>query len=307
MNKQETEFVKTLLGKTLAIPADEAASLLFDIKEDGSGELKDGVLQVVLDKDAARVQKLKDAEKTAFDNGYKKSQGEALSKFEKDLKEKFAISTDKQGIDLIEFVVTEKLKASGGELDDEKIKKSSPYLKMVDQLKQEKDAAVKAETDKFNELNSKIQKESTFSEVSKAALEVITGLNPILPNTKEKADAQIKRFMKDLGDEYGFEVKDGKILILKDGKVLEDKHGHMVEFKDIVKSMANERWDFAEGEPRKGTGNSNDDSGDKGGNKGGYKGPIPKNDTEYMDLIGKAKDDNERIQITEAWTANQKQ
>lgn len=305
MNKQETEFTTSLIGKTLNIPAAEAASLLFEIKEDGSGELKEGVLQVLLDKDTARVQKLKDAEKTAFDNGYKKSQGEALTKFEKDLKDKYSIATDKQGVDLIDFVVTEKLKAQGGELDDDKIKKSSPYLKMVETLTKEKNEAVATETEKYNTLNSQIQKESTFSEISKKAMEVITELNPILPESKEKAEAQIKRLVKELGSEFTFEIKDGKMLISKDGKLHEDSHGHMIDFKDLVKQKANEVWDFKQGEQRASAGNSNDDKGGKGTGTGGYKGPAPKDQAEYLKFIGEATDDVTKQEITKVWVASQ--
>ncbi len=302
MNKKEIDFITALIGKTLNTPAAEAASLLFEeIKEDGSGELKDGVLQVLYDKDAERIQKVKDEGKPLFDNGYKKAQGEALTKFEKDLKEKYNVSTDKQGVELIEFVVTEKLKATGGELDDEKIKRSTAYLNMIDKLTKEKDEAVTAKAKEFDDLKSSIQKESTFSEVSKKAFDIITELKPILPATKEKAEAQMKRLLKDLGDEYGFEVKDGKILVTKDGKILEDKHGHMVDFKEIVKTKASEVWDFQEGEQRSGTGNSND-TDDNGKGSKGYNGPKPKDDKEYMDMIGKAKTDQERIDITKAWT-----
>jgi uncharacterized membrane protein YheB (UPF0754 family) len=302
MTKSEIEFVTTLVGKTLNTPAAEAASLLFEIKEDGSGDLKDTALQALLDKDSARIQKIKDEGKTLFDNGYKKAQGEALTKFEKDLKEKFGITTDKQGVELIELVVTEKLKSQGGELDDEKIKRSSAYLAMVDKLTKEKADAVKAETDKFNELQTSIQRESTFSEISKAAEKIINELNPILPESKEKANAQINRLIKELGSEYSFEIKDGKTIVLKDGKVLEDKHGHMVDFKEIVKSKASEVWDFKQGQQRQSAGNNNNAGGNGDGNKG-YAGPIPKNADEYMEMIKSAPDDATKQEITKVWTA----
>ena len=307
MNKQETDFTIALIGKTLNIPAAEAASLLFETKEDGSGELKENILQTLLDKDAARVQKIKDEGKASFDNGYSKAKGEALSKFEKDLKDKFAIATDKQGVELIDFVVSEKLKSQGGELDDDKIKRSTPYLKMIEALTKEKDETVQAEIKKFNDLKDSIQKESTFSEISSKAMDIINELNPILPESKEKAQAQIKRLLKELGSEYTFEIKEGKTLVLKDGKLLEDSHGHMIDFKEIVKSKANEVWDFKQGQNRQGSGNSNDGKGDAGSGDKGYKGPTPKNQEEYLKLISEAKDDNTRIEITKAYTATANQ
>lgn len=138
-------------------------------------------------------------------------------------------------------------------------------------------------------------------------MDIITELNPILPESKDKAEAQIKRLLKDLGNEYSFEIKDGKTLVLKDGKLLEDSHGHMIDFKEIVKSKANEVWDFKQGEKREGSGNSNDKSGGAGSETTGYKGVVPKDDVEYLKLITEAKDDAARIEITKAFTANKKQ
>lgn len=307
MTKDEVNFVTELIQKTISTPATEAASLLFELKEDGSGELKNTALQFVLDKDKARVQSFKDEATLAHDKGYKKAQGEALTKFENDLKGKYGITSDKQGIDLIEHVVVEKLKTTGNENDEEKIKRSSAYLSMVDKLTKEKADSVKAEQDKYNELQTKIHKESTFKSVSEIALNYIkTELNPILPegktaDGKSKADIQLQKFLNDLTNEYEFEVKDGKTLISKGGKLIEDAHGHMLDLKEIVKAKASELWDFKTGEPRRGTGNSND-AGAAGSDDKGYKGPVPKSQEEYMKFIGEAKDDATKIEITKAWT-----
>lgn len=311
MTKEEINFVTGLVSKTVGTPATEAASLLFDVKEDGSGELKPTALQTLLDKDAARVQAFKNEATQAHDKGYKKAQGEALTKFEKDLKDKFGITSEKQGLDLIEHVVTEKLKTTGDEKDEEKIKRSSVYLSMVEKLNKEKTDAVKAETDKYNELQTRIQKESTFKSVSDIALDFIKNeLKPILPegktaDGKSKAEIQLQKFVKDLTSEYEFEIKDGKTLISKDGKLLENAHGHMLDFKEVVKAKASEVWDFKTGEDRSGAGNRNDPPGAGNGNKG-YSGPVPKSQEEYLQLIEKAPDDATKIQITQAWTGSKK-
>lgn len=320
MTKEEMNFVTEFVQKTLGTPAAEAASTLFDIKGDGTGELKGTALPYLLDKDKARVQVFKDEVTQAHDKGFRKAQADALTKFETDLKAKHGITSDKQGAELIDFIVAEKIKADpNGEKDAEKVKRSSIYLDMVERLTKEKNDAVKAESDKYTQLETKIQKESTLKTVSETALDYIkTELMPILPEGKtaegkSKADIQLQKFIKDLTSEYDIEVKDGRILLSKDGKLLEDAHGRNPDFKEIVKAKASETWDFKEGEARKGTGNSN--NGGAGGNGGtgngdgkktGYSGPVPKDEKEFMSMIGAATTNEEKIGISEAWAAANK-
>jgi hypothetical protein len=312
MIKTEIDFVTELVQKTLNISSTEAASLLFDVKEDGSGELKGTALPTLLDKDKARVQAFKEEATQAHDKGFKKAQAEALTKFEKDLKEKYGITSDKQGVELIEQVVTEKIKASGtGEADEEKIKRSKLYLDTVDRLTKEKTDAVSAEAKKFTDLQTSIQKESTFKSVSETVLDYIKNdLMPILPegktaDGKSKADIQLQKFVKDFASEYDIEVKDGRILLSKDGKLLEDPHGKHYDIKDVVKAKASEVWDFKEGQARQGTGNKHEAGGAAGSTDKGYKGPIPKNEVEYLDMVKKAPDDKTKQELTKVWVANQ--
>lgn len=316
MNKQEMELVSELVTKTLGFQQSELASVLFEIKEDDVAEFRPDALKTLLDKSAVRVAEFKTKETQAHDKGYSKAKAESITKFESELKEKFGITSDKQGLELIEFAVAEKIKGQGGELDDEKIKRSTLYLNTVDRLAKEKADAVKAAEDKFNELNNKIQKESTFKTIAEQAKSVLDELKPILPagqtqEGKSKAEIQIQRFLNELGNEYGFEVKDGKVLVTgKDGKILEDAHGNMIPLKDIVKNRASELWDFQEGEQRSGTGNSNNGNAGAGaGANGGkkYTGPAPKTPEEYSQFIGKAQSVEEKKEIMDLWEAGQKQ
>lgn len=302
------ELLLAFVGKTLNIPAEEVATLLFD-KVDESEVIKASALESLLEKDKGRIQKFVEDRQTYFNNGYKKAQGEALSKFEKEIKDKFEVTEDKQGLDLIESILSSKLKSQGGELDDEKIKRSPLYLSTIERLNKEKEEAIKAESNKLNELQTRIQKESTFKTISERAIDFIKELNPILPEGKtpegkSKAEIQISKLLKELGSEYDFEIKENKLLVIKDGKVLEDPHGNMIDFKEIVKNKASEVWDFKQGENRQGTGNSNDRG--EGGNGGkGYTGQKPKTQDEYVKFIQDAKTPEERIAITNVWRESQ--
>lgn len=309
MTKEEVKFVSDLVVTTLGVQPTEIASILFDIKEDETGEIKTDALKILLDKSAVRVAEFKAKETQAHDRGHSKAKAESISKFETELKEKFGITSEKQGIELIEFAVAEKLKGQGVDLDEEKIKRSSIYLNTIDRLTKEKELAIKAEVDKFNELETKIQKESTFKTIAEQANEVLNLLKPILPegktaDGKSKADIQKERFLRELGSDFGFEIKDGKTLVTKDGKILEDAHGNMIDFKEIVKQRASELWDFQEGQQRAGTGNKNDDAS-SGANKK-YNGPAPKDATEYSTMIAKATTLEEKQGIMQMWEEGQK-
>lgn len=310
MTKEEINFVTEWVGKTLNTPASEAASLLFTVKEDGSGDLKSDALQVILNKDAERVKVFKDNETKAHDKGFNKAKSEALSKFETDLREKFGIKSEKQGLDLIEEVVAERMKSQGGELDEQKIKRSPEYLSMVEKLTKEKEEAIVAEATKLKDLETRIQKETTFKTVSQRISDVLKELNPILPEGKTtegklKAEIQMERFMRELGSEYEFEIKEGKVLVIKDGKLVENAQGYAVDFKDIVKTRASELWDFKQGEPRSGTGNNNDGNSGGAGGKG-YSGPRPRNAEEYSKMISEAKTLEEKQGIMQVWEEGQK-
>lgn len=304
MKQNEKQTINAFIGRTLNLPAEEVAALF---KADGDEEtFSETALDSLLKHDATRVQNFTSKNQEFFDNGFKKAQKEALSKFEKDIKEKFGVSEDKQGLDLIESVVMAKIKAQGGELDEEKIKRSDVYLKTVERLQKEKEEAITEAGNKYKALEQSVNNEKIHTNIRTAAKEIILSLNPILPegktaDGKSKADIQINKLIDELITSHQFEIKGEKILIINDGKVLTDPHGNIVDFKNYVSEKAGLMWDFKEGQERKGTGNNNDGD-DKGeGAKKGYQGPAITSSEQYMDLIGKAKDETERIEITKAW------
>lgn len=309
MKKEEKQTITAFIGRTLNLPAEEVATL-FKKVDDNEETFSETALDSLLKHDATRVQNFTSKNQEFFDNGFKKAQKEALSKFEKDIKEKFNVSEDKQGLDLIESVVMAKMKAQGGELDDEKIKRSELYLKTVERLNKEKEDAIAEAGNKYKALEQSINSEKINSTIRKNAQEIIMSLNPILPegktaDGKSKADIQINKLVDELISQHQFEIKGDKVLIIKDGKVLDDPHGNVVDFKTYVSEKAGLMWDFKQGDPKRGTGNSNDDDNGTGtGAKKGYQGPAITSSEQYMELIGKAKDDNERIEITRAWNEN---
>ncbi len=305
MKQNEKQTITAFIGKTLNLPAEEVAALF---KADGDEEtFSETALDSLLKHDATRVQNFTSKSQEFFDNGYKKAQKEALTKFEKDIKEKYGVSEDKQGLDLIESVVMAKIKAQGGELDEEKIKRSAVYINAVEKLNKEKEEALTQAETKYKALEKSVSSEKINSTIRSAAKEIILSLNPILPegktaDGKSKADIQVQKLIDELISSHEFEINGDKTLIIKDGKALEDPHGNKVDFKKYVAEKASLMWDFKEGTPRAGTGNNND--GDDGASKGakkGYQGPAITSPDQYLELMGKAKDEAEKIEITKAW------
>src|SRR6478736_2638624 len=106
MKADEKKLLIEFFGKTLNLTAEDVAPI-FETKGDDE-ELKSDALSVLLKHDAARVTKLKGdvatIEKDQFDKGYKKAEAVVLQKLEKDVKEKFGVSSDKQGLELFEEI-----------------------------------------------------------------------------------------------------------------------------------------------------------------------------------------------------------
>ena len=291
------DFLTGVLSKTLNIDTQEVASLF---NEDGT--IKDSAEQIILDWDAARVKELKSTEKkTAFDDGYKKANSEVLAKFENDFKTKTGYKSEKKGLDLILEYASSKQSADGG-ITEDAVKRHPLYLS----LQEEKENAVKEALtqgeEKLNQFQTEIKKKETFNAVAQKALEIFHSAKPVLSSDPVKAKKQEELFIKEL-KAFDYEIQDGeRIVILKDGKVYENKQGHPLKFDDLVKTTANDYFDFHAADKKQNAGNG----GGQGGNGGGtFKFELPKNDEEYAKAItDTSKSIEERNAIDAAYQAS---
>lgn len=258
------ELLTEFLGRTLNMPVDEAASLLYQTNEDGTEAIKSDALENLLKKDTERITKFQTERQTYFDNGYKKAAGETLTKFEKDLRAKYQIESDKKGIELIDELLNIKLSSvTGAELDEEKIKRSKLYLDLQDRVEKEKKLIAKEWETKFQEREAQQKKEKDFNVVSKTAIDKVLELKPVLSSDKAKADRQLGVVVNEL-KKYEYQInEDGKILVLENKggvtSVKEDSHGNVIPFEKFVTSLASEYFDFAT-DTRSSAGNSNNAS-----------------------------------------------
>ena len=266
-------IITGLLSKAYNFDNGKIAELFKDGETELSEDQQKEILQKLLDEDAKRVEAIKKSvdTKPAFQDGFKKAQGEILTKFEKDLKEKFGLESDKMGLELVEELVSKKSEGGqGGDLTEDAIKRSKVFQDMESNLKKQI-TTVKTEYEtKINEIQDGYKAEQTFSDVSQKALQIFNGLNPILPQNKTVADNQVKFFVNTLKD-FKFDVQDERIVVMdKDGKVIEDGHGNSRSFEDIVKETASGLFEFKANNGGSGSGNG------QGESVSSYAGNVPK-------------------------------
>lgn len=269
-------IITGLLSKAYNFDNGKIAELFKDGETELSEDQQKEILQKLLEEDAKRVEAIKKSvdTKPAFQDGFKKAQGEILTKFEKDLKEKFGLESDKMGLELVEELVSKKSEGGqGGDLTEDAIKRSKVFQDMESNLKKQI-TTVKTEYEtKINEIQDGYKAEQTFSNVSQKALQIFNGLNPILPQNKTVADNQVKIFVNSLKD-FKFDVQDERIVVMdKDGKVLEDGHGNSRSFEDIVKETASGLFEFKANNGGSGSGNGGQGQGGSGSS---YAGNVPK-------------------------------
>ena len=269
-------IITGLLSKAYNFDNGKIAELFKDGETELSEEQQTEILNKILEIDAQRVENIKKSvdKKDAFQDGFKKAKSEVLTDFEKGLKEKFGIESDKTGLELVEEVVSKKSEGGqSGDITEDAIKRSKVFQDMESNLKKQI-TTVKTEYEtKINEIQDGYKAEQTFSNVSQKALQIFNGLNPILPQNKTVADNQVKFFVNTLKD-FKFDVQDERIVVMdKDGKVLEDGHGNSRSFEDIVKETASGLFEFKANNGGSGSGNGGQGQGGSGSS---YAGNVPK-------------------------------
>lgn len=269
-------IITGLLSKAYNFDNGKIAELFKDGETELSEQQQTEILNKILEIDAQRVENIKKSvdKKDAFQDGFKKAKSEVLTDFEKGLKEKFGVESDKTGLELVEEVVSKKSEGGqSGDITEDAIKRSKVFQDMESNLKKQITTVKNEYETKINEIQDGYKAEQTFSNVSQKALQIFNGLNPILPQNKTVADNQVKFFVNTLKD-FKFDVQDERIVVMdKDGKVLEDGHGNSRSFEDIVKETASGLFEFKANNGGSGSGNGGQGQGGSGSS---YAGNVPK-------------------------------
>lgn len=303
------KLLRALLGKAYKLPKTEIDRLLDDQTDDEAGETE------VLQLDTTRVGELQKPKKgSTFQDGYAKGKKETLENLEKEIADHFQIDVDqldeesRNGLKLVEHVVATKAKpGEGGTLTEDAVKASPTYQKAEQSWKKAvKDKETEWKT-KYDQLETGHKKETIFSTVSKKVLDILTGMNPVLPGTPAVADTYRNNFVNSF-KEYDFDVQDGRIVAMKDGKVVEDGHGSTVDFEKLVKDRAPQYFEFKANNGGANAGNGK--PGEGGGSGGGKQYPAniqkPKTFDEYAAIVSDTSIKLEdRLTVQQVWEEEQ--
>jgi hypothetical protein len=235
------EFQKFLAALAKFLYSADETKLAAYFNADGTLKDNDGLLAHIKSLDATRIAEINrkhtDELTVQHDKGYKRAQGEVLSKFEDEFKAKTGFKSDKQGLELFnEFA--DSIKKSAGKMTDDDIKLSAPYQQLNDSIK-------KLEKDHKDALKSKdeqYKKAETLRDVKAFLYKQIDEANPAeLSADPARAQKQKDMLVKEILDEVDFtsigEGADKKFIPLKkDGKPLEDEHLRQIAAVDFVKT-----------------------------------------------------------------------
>jgi len=282
------ELVLALMGTKIG-----AASLL-----DADGQLKPDAFDIIKKEDAARVARIR---KEGKDEGHGQAKRETLEAFEKAVKEKFGIDSDKTGIELIAQLLEEKGKP--GEITDEQVTSHRLYLNLKEEQSKAVKEATKALQKQFDDFKTGVENEKVNTQVEKKALEIFDGLKPILSSDPAKAAKQKEIFVKQLlAGKYRIDGE--RIILLKeDGTDLVDEHGNRIDFTKHVTDVAGTYYDFEQAGGKGSPGGQSSGSG--AGGAGGAK-YVFKDVNDFSAKMAAEANMANRAEMTTAWEAQQK-
>lgn len=285
-----------VLTKTLNKSEQEVTELLYQ-QEGDELKLKDDAMDDILSLDSVRVENIKKnapVPQDRLENEYKRGQKEAYTKFEKSLKEKYSVESDKEGVELVDSIITAKTKP--GKLSDEDVKKHPLYVSL------EKDRVPKEELEKvkkdFDNYKNNIEETNIRNTIKNHVANYLDEWKPIVSENPVVARNRREDYLSKF-DNYRYQNHDDvdNTLILKsDGSRLEDGHGNPVKLKELARQIAEANYDFPK---QDGKGNS----GEEDGKKSILSINVPKNDEEYVAAMNNAKDFAEKKAIREAYYA----
>lgn len=256
------KLLRAFLVSAYKLSDGEVDSLL----QESETNTDDTALAAILERDKTRVAELMKPKPGAFKDAYNKAKGEVLTELENQLKEKYKLESDLTGLELIEEAIHTQ-SGSKSKLSDDEIKRHPIYQQLEKDLrKQLKEKDTEMET-KVKELETNFQKNQTFADVSKDGLQLLEGLQPILPKSATVAATIKNKFVEEL-KAFDYEKQaDGKWIVTKDSQVQKNAHGHTLYLDDLVKEKAGNYFEFQQnnGGANAGNGGAEDQSKNNSG------------------------------------------
>jgi len=291
----EKNLLFGVLAKTLNKSEQELTDLLYK-KADDSDEiiLKDDALDLALNLDEQRVKNIQanvKPDKKTLEEQYSRGKKETMEAFEKEVREKYSLESDKIGIELVEEAVSSQVKTKP-KLTDDEVKKHPIYLELEkNSVTKERYETLQGEFDGFKKNQEKSEKLSRVNEF------VLRELELLKPVVSENAEVRINRQKDFLAkfEQWDYQLQDGAdpLILDAEGNRIEDGHGNPVAWKDFVKKNASLYYDFKVQDP-KGSSGSGGDEGEK------FKGiKVPESKEEYSKMIQDEPDPEKRVKIRE--------
>lgn len=254
----QKESLLYLATKQFNLTEDEAKTLLFE-----GDELKENAVDLLLDKDKERIQKLKDERTAKYNEGYQTAEKKLKSHAEETFKKLTGYTGEETTFDAMfeKWHAEEKKKLSGKkEITEDDIKRHPLYV----QLESERIPKTEYEELKrsFDEFKTQQQRSQVMGVVTERAWSLVAAKDPILEESQIVADNRKRDFLSKFSG-YDYDLQDGKIIIVKDGKRLEDAHGNLLSFEAFVNDLSSQHFIFRAQSKKDNAGN--DGKGDKGG------------------------------------------
>ena len=263
MVEKESKILNEFLSKTLKIDAEELATLYNE-----AGELTS--LQIAFDADALRVTNQKEDRSSQYKRGLK----EASQKLEKEIKTKYEVESDLQGVELVDSIVLSKVEETKGATKD--ISKHPEMLKARAEWEKEQKKRDEDWQEKLKAKDLEFTKTVLMDKVKTKGSVLLDELKPIMPEEPYKAAQWRQVFLNELTS-YNFQEHDGDFIVLdKDGSALKDAHGYDRKFKEFIKDIADKYFSFQKAVERTSSGNTDSSGGEAG---------LPKDEDEaYKEL-----------------------
>ena len=292
MTTEERKIFEAFLSKALNMDTGAIASLFND-----AGELTTN--EPLLAANAEKVAKQKEISESQYKRGIKESR----EKLEKELKAKYGVDSDLQGLDLVDEILakeTETLRNSTS-VKDEDIEKHPKFIEKRREFEKQLTLKEKELLDKFNAEKSEIEYQFIWERARNKARMALPESKFILPEDPARREKLLKVYENELKELYKYSpTEDGSdfIVLDKDGNPAQDKQGNMLKFSDVVTNVGSTYFPIQTSEPRTSAGNAG----------GGQVAPTYKfkDRAEYTQAMKEAGNDVKKMaEMSKAWEGQQ--
>jgi hypothetical protein len=285
----EKERLLYLTTKQFNLTEDEAKTLLLE-----GEDLKENAVDLLLEKDKERIQKLKDERTIRYNEGFQTAEKKFKSHSEDTFKKLTGYSGAEDNFEAM-FTAwhkeeTKKL-AQKKEVTEDDIKRHPLFVKL------ETETIPKTKYDElqtaFDEFKTKQQREQVMGVVRQRAWDVVAAKEPLLEQNETVAANRRRDFLAKFAG-YDYDLQDSKIIVLKDGKRLEDEHGNLLPFEAFASNLSNQYFEFRAQSEKGNAGNK------AGGNGGVVITDKPTTAREYATALDKwngSSDEHAKMRI----------